>query len=37
MENNNDEYNEKAYNIFNLLNQFRANPRQLFGKIKKIS
>ena len=27
--NNNKEYNEKAYNIFNLLNQFRANPLQL--------
>ena len=26
--NNNEEYSEKAYNIFNLLNQFRANPRQ---------
>ena len=37
MENNsNEEYNEKAYNIFNLLNQFRANPRQLAHHLAKL-
>jgi len=34
--NNNEEYNEKAYNIFNLLNQFRANPRQLAHHLEKL-
>ena len=34
--NNNEEYNEKAYNIFNLLNQFRANPRQLAHYLEKL-
>ena len=36
MEQNNEEYNEKAYNIFNLLNQFRANPRQLARHLEKL-
>ena len=37
MENNdNEEYSEKAYNIFNLLNQFRANPRQLAHHLEKL-
>ena len=34
--NNNEDYNEKAYNIFNLLNQFRANPRQLAHHLEKL-
>ena len=34
--NNNEEYSEKAYNIFNLLNQFRANPRQLAHHLEKL-
>ena len=34
--NNNEEYNDKAYNIFNLLNQFRANPRQLAHHLEKL-
>ena len=34
--NNNEEYNEKAYNIFDLLNQFRSNPRQLAHHLKKL-
>ena len=36
MEKKNEEYNDKAYNVFNLLNQFRANPRQLARHLNKL-
>ena len=36
MEKKKEEYSEKAYNIFNLLNQFRANPRQLARHLEKL-
>ena len=36
MEKKKEEYSEKAINIFNLLNQFRANPRQLARHLEKL-
>ncbi len=36
MEKKKEEYSEKACNIFNLLNQFRANPRQLARYLEKL-
>ena len=36
MENEKEEYIDKAYNIFNLLNQFRSNPRKLARHLEKL-
>ena len=36
MENNEEDYVEKARNIFNLINKFRANPRELARHLEKL-